>query len=105
MHTAFAESGREAAIPIWLVTSETWAGIRAGLPAAAQAFAEAAGLEPKPGRYLALPSAKGEIAGVLFGLEKDKASANPMLPGSLPSLLTPGTYAFANAPHDLRLAT
>jgi len=105
MHTAFAESGREAAIPIWFVTSETWAEVRAGLPAAAQSFAEAASFTPKPGRTLSLPSEKGGIAGVLFGLEKEKASANPMLPGSLPGLLPPGTYAFANAPHDLRLAT
>lgn len=105
MHAAFAESARDAAVPIWFVTSETWAKVRAGLPAAAQAFADAAGFEPKPGRSLALPSGKAGLAGVLFGLEKDKAGANPMLPGSLPGLLPPGSYAFANAPHDLRLAT
>ena len=90
MHPAFAESGRAAAIPIWFVTSETWPGIRSGLPAAAQAFADAASFEPKPGRHLALPSAKGGLAGVLFGLEKDKAGANPLLPGNLPGLLPPG---------------
>jgi leucyl aminopeptidase len=104
MHPAFAESGRDAATPIWFVTSETWAAIRAGLPASAQAFADASGFEPKPGRYLALPSAQGGLTGVLFGLEKDRAGCNPMLPGSLPGLLPPGTYAFANAPHDSRLA-
>ena len=30
--------------------------------------------------------------------------ANPLLPGNLPGLLPPGTYSFANAPHDTRLA-
>ena len=87
MHTAFAESGRAAAIPIWFVTSENWPGIRAGLQAEARAFADAASFEPNPGKHLALPSAKGGMAGVLFGLEKDKASANPLLPGNLPGLL------------------
>jgi leucyl aminopeptidase len=104
MHPSFAESGRDAAIPIWFVTSETWTAVRAGLPAFAQAFADAAAFEPKPGRHLALPSTQGGLGGVLFGLEQDKAAANPMLPGSLPGLLPPGAYAFANAPHDTRLA-
>jgi leucyl aminopeptidase len=104
MHPAFAESGRDAAIPIWFVTTNTWASVRSGLPAAAQAFANAAGFEPKAGRHLVLPAEKGGLAGVLFGLEKEKSGANPMLPGSLPGLLPPGVYAFANAPHDTRLA-
>lgn len=104
MHKAFAESGREAAIPIWFVTSDTWSGIRSNLPVAAQSFADAASFEPKPGRHLLLPADDGGIGGVLFGLEKDKSSANPMLPGSLPGLLAPGVYKFANAPHDPRLA-
>ncbi|MET0278843.1 MAG: leucyl aminopeptidase family protein [Pseudorhodoplanes sp.] len=104
MHPAFAESGREAAIPIWFVTSATWPSVRSGLTASAQAFANAAGFEAKAGRHLVLPSEKGSLAGVLFGLEKDKSGANPMLPGSLPGLLPPGRYAFANAPHDTRLA-
>jgi leucyl aminopeptidase len=104
MHPAFAESGRDAAVPIWFVTPETWTSVRAALPVPAQAFAQAASFEPKPGRHLTLPSAQGGLAGVLFGLEKDKAGANPMLPGNLPGLLSPGIYAFANAPHDTRLA-
>jgi leucyl aminopeptidase len=104
MHPVFVESGREAATPIWFVTSESWPGIRSGLPAAARVFADAASFEPKPGRHLALPSGQGGLAGFLFGLEKDKEGANPLLPGSLPGLLPPGIYAFANAPHDTRLA-
>jgi len=43
---------------------------------------------------------------VLFGLEDaDKAWRDPFRPGQLPGLLPAGTYRFANAPHDVRLAT
>jgi leucyl aminopeptidase len=104
MHHAFATEGRETAIPIWFVTSETWTDIRAGLPAAAQGYADSADFRPKPGRYLALPSAEGRIGAVLFGLEGEGKPVNPLLPGSLPGHLPPGTYRFANAPHDTRLA-
>jgi leucyl aminopeptidase len=99
------ESGRDAAVPIRFVTAKTWAEIRASLSPSAQAFADASSFEPKPGRHLVLPSDTGGLGGVLYGIEKDKTDANPMLPGSLPGLLPPGTYAFANTPHDTRLAT
>ncbi len=104
MHPTFAPSDRPSATPIWFVTAESWPAIRATLPAASQAFADASGFEPKPGKHVVLPSAAGGLSAVLFGLEKDKALANPMLPGTLPGLLPPGAYAFANAPHDTRLA-
>ncbi len=104
MHHAFAESGRETAIPIWFVTKTSWPGIRDGLTALARGFAEAAGFEPKRGSYLAVPAAEGGIAAILFGIEDSAAGANPMLPGNLPGLLPSGVYRFANAPHDTRLA-
>jgi leucyl aminopeptidase len=104
MHPAFAESGRETAVPIWFVTRTSWPGLRDGLPPAARRFAEAAGFEPKPGRHLAVPAPDGGIGGVLFGLEDKASEANPFLPGTLPGLIAPGRYRFANAPHDPRLA-
>jgi leucyl aminopeptidase len=104
MHHAFAESGRDTAIPIWFVTKTTWPGIRDTLSPLASGFAEAAGFEPKRGGHLALPAAEGGIAGVLFGLEDSATEANPMLPGNLPGLLPDGVYRFANAPYDTRLA-
>lgn len=104
MHPVFAESGREAAIPVWFVTKSSWPTIRDGWGPHARTFAEAAGFEPKPGRHLAVPAPEGGIAAVLFGLEETASDANPMLPGNLPGLLPPGLYRFANAPHDLRLA-
>lgn len=104
MHTAFAESGRETAIPVWFVTKSTWPGIRDGLGALAGAFAASAGFDPKPGGHLVVPSGEGGIGAVLFGLEDSASSANPMLPGNLPGLLPSGIYRFANVPHDTRLA-
>ena len=42
---------------------------------------------------------------MLFGLEpKDRPDKDRFLPGRLPGLLPAGTYRFANAPHDTRLA-
>ncbi|MFX7559773.1 hypothetical protein ABTJ75_19000, partial [Acinetobacter baumannii] len=59
----------------------------------------------KPGKCLILPAADGQIARVLFGLEDESArSHDPFRTGALPGLLPPGTYRFANAPHDARLA-
>jgi leucyl aminopeptidase len=104
MHHAFAESGREPAIPIWFVTKTSWPGIRDALSPLARAFAAAAGFEPRPGSHVAVPGPQGGIAAILFGLEEGAAGANPLLPGNLPGLLPDGVYRFANAPHDARLA-
>ena len=42
---------------------------------------------------------------MLFGLENaDEKSKDLLRPGALPGLLPAGTYRFANAPHDARLA-
>ncbi|WPP05238.1 leucyl aminopeptidase family protein [Methylocella tundrae] len=93
------------ATPIWFVTTETWPEIRAGLPPAAAAFADANGFEPKPGRSQILPSEAGAIAAVLFGIEGHGARAKDLLlPGKLATLLPPGLYRFANGPHDSTLA-
>ena len=52
-----------------------------------------------------VPAADGKLAGVLFGLENaDEPVKDLFRPGQLSTLLPPGTYRFANAPHDARLA-
>jgi leucyl aminopeptidase len=104
MHPAFAQSGG-AAVPIWFVTTESHAAVRDALAPAARRFAETAKFEPKAGQVLLLPGADGALDGVLFGLEPaDRADKDRFLPGRLPPLLPAGTYRFANAPHDERLA-
>src|SRR5262249_39004861 len=98
-----ANGGGAAPVPIWLVTAQTYGEVRGRLEPAAAAFAEAAAFEPKPGRHLLLPGAKKGLSGVLFGLAAaDKP--DPFLPRRLPGLLPGGTYRFANAPPDPRLA-
>ena len=93
------------ATPITFVTKSSWDALRETLPPAQRHFATASAFTAKPGGYLALPAPDGTIAQVLFGLEDDGArSRDPFRPGALPGLLPPGTYRFANAPQDARLA-
>ena len=88
MHTAFASRDGAAPIPIWFVTSDTYAQVHAGLDAPARAFAAAAKFEPRPGQCLLLPGKDDALSGVLFGLEAaGKAGSDRFLPGRLPGLL------------------
>src|SRR5262245_3253473 len=105
MHPAFVVRGEAAQqVPIWFVTPATEEKVREGLGAAARAFAAAAGFEAQPGRHLLLPGTNA-LSGVLFALEPaDKPIKDFFAPGRLPGLLPAGTYRFANAAHDQRLA-
>ena len=106
MPSVFETAPASPAIPITFATKSTWDAIRDGLAAPARQFALANDFAAKPGKCLILPAADGQIAQVLFGLEEvDAKSRDPFRPGALPGLLPPGTYRFANAPHDTRLAT
>jgi leucyl aminopeptidase len=106
MPSVFETAPAASAIPITFVTKTSWEAIRGELPAGARQFALANGFTAKPGKYLALPADDGRIAQVLFGLEDEAAASRDLFrPGALPGLLPPGLYRFANAPHDLRLAT
>ena len=94
------------AIPIWFITAASYPEMRKALGTEACAFADAAGFEPKAGRHLLLPGKNGKtgLGGVLFGLEGPDETEDPFLPGRLAQHLPDGTYRFANAPHDARLA-
>jgi leucyl aminopeptidase len=92
-------------VPVTFVTVATWSELRDRLEARSRAFADTAGFAPGAGQHLLLPGADGALAGVLFGLEDaDDTSKDLLRPGALPALLPAGTYRFANAPHDTRLA-
>ncbi|WP_315753451.1 MULTISPECIES: leucyl aminopeptidase family protein [unclassified Bradyrhizobium] len=105
MPSMFETASTTSAIPITFVTKASWPGIKDGLSTEARNFAEANVYTAKPGSYLALPAADGRIAQVLFGIEDDDAKHRDLFrPGALPGLLPAGTYRFANAPHDARLA-
>jgi leucyl aminopeptidase len=105
MHSAYVARGATApTIPIWFVSKATWPDIGGRLSAGARQYAEAAGFEPKAGRFALFPDAGSGIGGALFGIEDaDERHKDLFLPGKLPALLPSGTYRFANAPHDLRL--
>jgi len=92
------------AVPIWLVDSGSYPGIRERLDGNARAFADAAGFEPKAGQHLLLPGPEGGLAGVLFGLDPAGTMCERFLAGRLPTLLPAGTYRFGNDPQEARLA-
>ncbi|HKO72656.1 MAG TPA: leucyl aminopeptidase family protein [Bradyrhizobium sp.] len=105
MHSAFATAPVGSAIPITFVTKANWEAVRAGLGEEARQFAMANGFTAKPGACLVLPTAGGNIAQVVFGLEDaDSKFRDPFRTGQLPGLLPAGVYRFANAAHDTRLA-
>jgi leucyl aminopeptidase len=104
MHPIFAKPG-ERSVPILFVTAANFDQAIENVDDRERMFVRAAGYEPKPGRYLAVPAADGKLAGILFGLENaDEPVKDLFRPGQLSGLLPPGAYRFANAPHDARLA-
>ncbi len=103
MNSIFIVGASANAVPISFVTAASYPGVRERLDASARTFADAAGFEPEPGRYLLLPGRDG-FGGVLFGLEAADDAKDLFLPGALAQQLPAGTYRFANDPHDARLA-
>jgi leucyl aminopeptidase len=105
MHPAFVARKTAKSTPIWFVTAMTWGAVREVLDSHARAYADTSVFEPRPGRHLIFPAADGRIGGVLFALDEAESPArDPFRAGRLPELLPTGTYRFANAPDDLRLA-
>ena len=92
------------AVPVYFATSANWDAVRATMPAQTGDHAAMQGFEPKPGRHLLVPGQGGTLAAVAFGLESKARGRDPFLPGKLVAALPPGTYAFANDPHDTALA-
>jgi leucyl aminopeptidase len=104
MHPIYVSAGD--AVPILFVNAANFAAATKMLDAREHAFVRTTGYEPKPGRSIIVPAADGKLAGVLFGIEAaDEPVKDLFRPGQLVNLLPPGTYRFANAPHDARLAT
>src|SRR3954466_8491733 len=105
MHPAFDLHGGATPIPVWFAGADTYAQVREQLGPAPRRFAESAKFESKPGQALLLPGEDGTLSTVPFGIEPaDELNKDRFRPGQLPRLLPAGTYRFANAPHDTRLA-
>ena len=106
MHPVFETAPATPGISIHFATKTTWEVIRDNLSASEKNFALANGFAAKPGKCLILPAADGQISQVIFGLDDASSKLrDPFRVGALPGLLPPGTYRFANAPDDARLAT
>jgi leucyl aminopeptidase len=104
MQSPFETAPIVSAIPITFATKTTWSAIANDLPEQARRFALANDFTAKPGKCLTLPTPDGQIAQVVFGLEDESSKSRDLFrPGSLPGVLPPGVYRFANAPHDARL--
>jgi leucyl aminopeptidase len=104
MHPVYVKAD-PAAVPIYFLNEANAAATLSALPAPARAFARAAGFEPKAGRHLMVPGDGSALGCVLFGIETADASVKDFFrPAQLVSLMPAGTYRFANAPHDGRLA-
>ena len=106
MHAAFIARDQAAeSVPIWFVSRSNWQSVRESLDQQALAYADSADFEPTPGRFLALPGPSGRVGSVLFAIEgADAKYRDRFLSGLLPERLPAGTFRFANAPHDTRLA-
>jgi leucyl aminopeptidase len=84
-------------IPIHFVTSDGWAEFRKGLAESVNALADLHGFSGQSGRHL-LASESG-VPFVLFGVDEvDAPGRDTFLAGKLVSLLSKGTYKFANEP-------
>jgi leucyl aminopeptidase len=106
MHPLLRPAGTAGATPITFVTPATYPEVKAKLKAPQQAYLDAVGFEPKAGRAVAVPDAKGAIAAVLFGIEgEDAVHRDPLLTGKLPGQIPTGLYRFANDPGDAERAT
>ena len=105
MHPVYVKAGTKPATPILFVNDANYAEASKVLDAREQAFVKATGFQPKTGKHLIVQGPDGGIGGILFGIEaadapvKDHFRAAALVP-----LLPAGTYRFANAPHDARLA-
>lgn len=103
MHPTFAPPNA-AAIPVWFVQESDLSQHLSRLPQTVGQQAGFAGFKARPGQHLLAFDAAGAPLLVLFGLDQPGNTCDAFLPGRLPELLPPGTYAFANAPHDPGLA-
>src|SRR6478752_2695558 len=105
MHPVFASAGKSQATPIWFVHTGNLDSVSRDIGERGRTFVAAAGFEANPGRLMLLPATDGTLAGALFGIEApDENEIDRFRPGQLSGQLPPGSYRFANAPHDPRLA-
>lgn len=94
------------ALPIHLVTTETWERIAKSVGETAMHYARCIGFDGAVGTVALLPNDKGHGTAVLFGIEKpDAAARDPFLFGKLATALPEGHYRIEGNISDAELAT
>src|SRR5688572_21601606 len=102
MPVTFTEKPASSALPIHMVTRETFQDL--SLEAAHAAWAKANGFSGQEGRLLVLPNTDGASAGALFGIATTDNGFAPLAIGTLARQLPEGDWYFAAAPQHPDLA-
>lgn len=103
-----AASSRAAALPIWLVSTQSLDDVLRTLSAEQRTWLKATGFEPAAGSLALLPDAAGQLAGAIAGYDGEATpmQAHPALGlGALPNKLPAGGFYFANAPDAAELGS
>jgi leucyl aminopeptidase len=95
--------GQGKAIPVTVVSKQSWPEIRKGLTPEARNWAKANGFEGEAQRHLAIPDGGGGLHRVIAGIDPG-AAADPFALGRLARSLPPGLYAFDGSVANPRLA-
>ncbi|WP_210251115.1 leucyl aminopeptidase family protein [Bosea sp. F3-2] len=94
----------DAAVPIHVVSSETWPTLQARLSPAHRNFALAQGFAAGTGQHCFLPDSQGALAAVLLGVETAQRQRDPFAPARLSTQLPAGDYALEGEIDDPDLA-
>jgi len=85
-------SASDAAVPVHVVSGETWPALQERLSSPHRNFALAQGFAARAGQHCLLPDADGALACVLIGLEPARRRRDPFAPARLAALLPAGDY-------------
>lgn len=94
----------DAAVPVHVVSAETWPALQGRLSPAHRNFASAQGFAARSGQHCVLPDSQGALAAVVLGVETGARRRDPFAPGRLSSLLPAGDYALEGEIDDVALA-
>jgi len=93
-----------AAIPVHVVSTQTWPAFRDQLSSAHRNFTQALGFAARTGQHCVLPNEDGGPAVVFLGAEAGTRRRDPFGPARLATLLPPGDYVLDGEVDDPALA-
>lgn len=92
------------AVPIHVVSAESWPALQERLAPAYRSFALAQGFAARPGQHCLLPDTAGALAAVLLGRSAASRRQDPFVPARLAALLPAGDYRLEGEIDDPALA-